>query len=200
MRLDINLATQPYEDPRRFWFRWGMALIGLTLVTAVLLFTALVGLQSAIRDHAIMRQYQAQIAARDNEKQSAEARLNAPQNRVIHDRSQFLNELFQRKSFSWTKVFEDLERVMPPRLHLVSIRPEMTEDNQLQIKLVVAGESRDRAIELVRKMEDSQHFRQTQIEQETSAGGQNFGDNVQFEITAYYAPQAESAARQGGGQ
>jgi hypothetical protein len=29
---------------------------------------------------------------------------------------------------------------------------------------VVAGESRDRALELVRKMESSQHFQQTQIE------------------------------------
>ena len=102
------------------------------------------------------------------QKAKAEAILNLPDNRGTRDRAQFLNDLFQRKAFSWTKVFEDLERVMPPRLHVVSIQPEKAADNQLQIKLVVAGESRDRALELVRKMESSQHFQQTQIEQESS--------------------------------
>jgi len=29
-------------------------------------------------------------------------------------------KLIQRKSFSWTRVFEDLEQVMPPNLHVVS--------------------------------------------------------------------------------
>ncbi len=77
---------------------------------------------------------------------------------------------------------------MPARLHVVSIHPEKAPDNQLQIKLVVAGESRDRALELVRKMESSQRFRQTQIEQESTQAGQTPGDNVQFDISALYVP------------
>ena len=28
MRLDINLATRPYEDAREFWVRWGLG-VGL---------------------------------------------------------------------------------------------------------------------------------------------------------------------------
>jgi Fimbrial assembly protein (PilN) len=85
-------------------------------------------------------------------------------------------------------VFEDLERVMPPRLHVVSIHPDKAPENQLKIKLVVAGESRDRALELVRKMEGSQRFQQTQIEQESTQPGQTPGDNVQFDISALYVP------------
>jgi len=41
----------------------------------------------------------------------------------------------------------------------------------------------------VRKMESSQHFHQTQIEQESSQAGQTAGDNVQFDITAVYIPE-----------
>jgi hypothetical protein len=85
-------------------------------------------------------------------------------------------------------VFEDLERVMPARLHVVSIQPAMAPDNELAIKLVVAGESRDRALELVRKMESSQRFQQTRIEQENTQPGQTPGDNVQFDISASYVP------------
>jgi hypothetical protein len=94
-------------------------------------------------------------------------------------------------------VFEDLERVMPPRLHVVSIHPDKASDNQLKIKLVVAGESRDRALELVRKMESSQRFQQTQIEQESTQPGQTPGDNVQFDITALYVPDLGDTDQKG---
>jgi hypothetical protein len=89
-------------------------------------------------------------------------------------------------------VFEDLERVMPARLHVVSIQPALA-DNELEIKLVVAGESRERALELVRKMESSQRFHQTQIQQESSEVGQIPGDNVHFDITAVYVPELPGA-------
>jgi type IV pilus assembly protein PilN len=197
MRVDINLATQPYQDARRFWLRWGGALVALGLLTLILVYSALTGWVSARKDRDLIRQREAQIADRDREKTQAEALLNRPENRSTRDRSQFLNELFQRKSFSWTKVFEDLERVMPPKLHVVSIRPEMGADAGLNIKLVVAGESRERALELVRKMEASQRFQQTRIDQETSEVRQTPGDNVQFDISAVYIPEVPGTGKGG---
>ena len=197
MRVDINLASQPYQDARRFWLRWGGALAALGLLTLILLYSALTGWVSARKDRDLIRQREAQIAARDQEKAQAEALLSRPENRSTRDRSQFLNDQFQRKSFSWTKVFEDLERVMPPRLHVVSIRPEMGSDAGLNIKLVVAGESRERALDLVRKMEASQRFQQTRIDQERSELGQAAGDNVQFDISAVYVPEVQSSGQGG---
>ena len=199
MRVSINLATQPYEDVRRFWTRWGIAVAALSLITLVLLYSALISVVSARKDRDLMRQRQEQIAARDQEKASAEAQLSLPQNRNMRDRSNFLNDAFQRKSFSWTRVFEDLEQVMPPRLHVVSIHPATAEDNQLQIKLVVAGESRERAEDLVKKMEGSRRFQETHIESEmTQQANNGSGDNVVFDITANYVPDAGDAKMQGG--
>lgn len=197
MRVDINLATQPYQDARRFWLRWGGALVALGLLTLILLYSALTGWVSARKDRDLIRQREAQIAARDQERAQAEALLSRPENRSTRDRSQFLNDLFQRKAFSWTKVFEDLERVMPPRLHVVSIRPEMGSEAGLNIKLVVAGESRERALDLVRKMEASQRFQQTRIDQETAQIGQSAGDKVQFDISAVYVPEVPGTSQGG---
>jgi type IV pilus assembly protein PilN len=197
MRVDINLATQPYQDARQFWLRWGGALVALGLLTLILVYSALTGWVSARKDRDLIRQREAQIAARAQEKTQAEALLNRAENRSTRDRSQFLNELFQRKAFSWTKVFEDLERVMPPRLHVVSIRPEMGSEAELNIKLVVAGESRERALDLVRKMEASQRFQQTRIDQERTESGQAPGDNVQFDINAVYVPEGQSTSKGG---
>jgi type IV pilus assembly protein PilN len=193
MRVDINLATRPYEDAGPLWLRWGGALAVLGLFTLILLYSVLAGWAAARKDRSLIALREQQIAARDQERAKAEAILNLPENRSTRDRSQFLNDLFRRKAFSWTKVFEDLERVMPARLHLVSIHPAMAPDNGLEIKLVVAGESRERALELVRKMESSQRFQQTQIQQWSTQPGQTPGDNVQFDISAVYVPDLAGA-------
>jgi len=193
MRLDINLATHPYEDAQRFWLRWGGGLIAMGAVTAGLLYFTVAGWLAARKERAMMAQYQTHIEERDNEKADAQALMNLPKNASTRDRAQFLNDLFYRKAFSWTQVFEDLERVMPPRVHVVSIRPELSSDNELAIKLVVAGDSRERALELVRKMETSTHFHDTQIEQESAQGGfgANAADSVTFDISALYVPGIE---------
>ena len=190
MRVDINLATHPYEDARRFWMRWGGGLLALSILTLLLLLMTVNGWIGARKDRQLIRQYEKQSAARDKEKSDAQALLNLPQNRSTRDRSQFLNDLFQRKDFSWTRAFEDLELVMPPRLHVMSIHPELSPDNELEIKLIVAGDTREHALDLVSKMEASQHFHDTYIEEETtdpSTGSS--GDTVQFHISALYVPE-----------
>ena len=192
MRLDINLATHPYEDPGGFWLRWGSALGALIILTLVLVFSAIAGWRTAAGDRALIREREQQIADREREQRDAQALLNRPENRAVRDRSQFLNDAFERKAFSWTKVFEDLEQVMPARLHLVSIHPEMSPDHPLALTLVVAGESWERANELMRNMENSRHFRETQVRGVINAASTVPGDNVQFDISSLYVPESET--------
>lgn len=199
MRIEINLATQAYEDSRRFWTYWGAGLALLTLVTVLLGFLAVTGYIRAGRDREQIAKLHADIARYDEEKAKAEAVLNQPQNRALRDQSRYLNALFQRKAFSWTRVFEDLERVMPAHLHVVSIQPSTSADNNLEIKLQVGGESREQALDLVKKMESSNRFKQTRIETEKVAEEtEHTGDRVTFEITALYTPTAQLQEVSGG--
>jgi Tfp pilus assembly protein PilN len=188
MRLDINLASQPYEDARQFWMRWGTAVGTLGLLTLILMTLVITGFINARRDRQAISEKRALIAQRDQLRTQAQQFLNRPENRTTRDDSQFLNQLIERKAFSWTKVLESLERVMPPRVHVVSISPELDEDNQLALKMVVAGDSRDRAIELARRMEDSKRFAQTAILRAAHADSQT-GDTEQVEIAAIYVPE-----------
>lgn len=188
MRLDINLASQPYEDAQQFWLRWGTTVGGIGLLTLFLLILTISGFLNARRDHALMSEKRALIADRDQKRARAEEFLNRPENRSTRDESQFLNELIERKSFSWTQVLESLEKVMPPRVHLLAISPGLDEDNQLALKMTVAGNSRDRALDLPRRMEESHRFAQTHIEHEQEMQAQN-GDTVMVEITAVYIPE-----------
>lgn len=195
MRLDINLASQPYEDARQFWRRWGTAAGTIGLLTLILLTLDVTSWVEARRDHAAINQTRELIARRDQVRADAERILSMPENHTTRDESRFLNQLIERKAFSWTRVLETLEKVMPPRVHLVSISPTLDEDNQLALKMVVAGDSRDRAIELERRMEESRRFAQTYIVSEAQRQSAT-GDSEQAEIAAIYIPQdpGEAAA------
>jgi type IV pilus assembly protein PilN len=169
--------------------RWGLGLVVLLLVTVVLVYSAtsaLLSWRTTEKRAALLRQ---QIAERDHQKQDVEKFLGLPENREMRDRSQFLNGMIARKAFSWTEVFTDLETLVPARLHVLAIRPEVNEDNQLVLRLGVAGSSRDAAIELVRRLEHSPHFQSAQIDSESAVLPQpGQSDTVHFEISAVYIP------------
>jgi len=188
MRLDINLASQPYEDARQFWMRWGTAVVAVGLLTLILVTLDVTGWINARRDRAAMAEKRALIADRDRLRASAEEFLNRPENRSTRDTSQLLNELIERKAFSWTRVLENLEKVMPARVHVVSINPQLNEENELGLKMTVAGDSRDRAIELARRMEESGRFADTNITGERSTQSAT-GDTEQMDIVATYIPE-----------
>jgi Tfp pilus assembly protein PilN len=189
MRFEINLASQPYQDVQRFLLRWGAALVVLAIVTIGLAYTAtstFLSWRVAGQRVGVLRQ---QIARLDQQKAAAEQFLNRPENRQVRERSQFLNNAIARKAFSWTEVFNDLETLVPPRLHVVSIRPEVSDDNQLMLRLSVAGSARDAAVELVRRLEKSPHFAAAAIDAEIAlqpSGRET--DVVRFEISALYVP------------
>ncbi len=191
MRLDINLATRPYEDAREFWTRWGLGVGLLGVLTLLLLGWAVRGWTNAGRDRHSIAQLQQQIAERDHERAQAQVLLDLAANRSTRDQSQFLNGLIQRKAFSWTRVFEDLERVMPPNLHVISLRPELNEQNQMQLDMKVAGDTRAAAVELVHRMEGSKHFQGAQLVQEAPTG--EAGSGVAAIVVAIYVP--DSAGR-----
>jgi Tfp pilus assembly protein PilN len=201
MQLNINLASQPYEDSRQFWTYWGTGIGLLALVTVLLVYLAVNGFVEGSRDRQQMTKLRTELAQFDREKSQAEAMLNQPQNRTVRDQSRFLNDLFARKEFSWTLAFEQLEQVMPAHLHVISIHPGISADNNLELKLVVGGETREQALDLVRKMESSKHFRQTRIDSEqfeTATNTNANNDRVKFDIDALYVPANEMRDSNGG--
>lgn len=193
MRLNINLATQPYEDARRFYTQWATGLAVLALVTVALVTLAVSAARSSESVSRQAGQLHKQIAGLDEEKAAAAAILNQPEHRETRDRSRFLNALIARKTFSWSQVFADLEKLIPARVRVVSIRPEVTAANQLEIHMEAIGDSREKAVELVRRMEESQTFREPQVRAEKSEA-QGAKSGVQFEIVAVYVPPARKGS------
>jgi type IV pilus assembly protein PilN len=191
MRLDINLATRPYEDAAEFWARWGLGVGVLALATLLLLGWTVRSWVNAGRDRHNIAALQQQIEEREKERSQAQAFLDMATNRSTRDQSQFLNSLIRRKAFSWTRVFEDLEQVMPSNLHVTSLQPEYNEQSVMQLDMKVTGDTRNAVVDLIHRMEGSKHFRNAQLVQE----GSDQTGNVIAAVVATYVPDATERSK-----
>lgn len=197
MRFNINLATKPYQDVRRVLLQWGGLVLLLAVCTVALAGTALSVWRESRNVNAKIAGVQADIAALDKQRSEAVAVLQLPQNSSVVDNSKFLNGLIARKSFSWTRVFMQLEEIMPPRLHVVSIAPELQpKTNTVEVHLTVAGTSREAAVELVKRLEQSPSFRNARIADEAEAHEKDSQDTIRFQLNAVYVPSVRQPEQQ----
>lgn len=186
MKLNINLATHPYQDSQRFFLGWIPLLILLAfaaVASTTYAYTRYHDSRTADRQLADKR---AQMDALDKELADARTVLNLPQNEGTKTQAQFLNELFARKAFSWTRVLADLETVMPNGVQVLSIKPDITLDGQYKFTLTVAADRREDAIELARRMEGSPRFLDPAITVEHT--GRDSKDN-RIKVDIVYTPR-----------
>src|SRR5438270_7156456 len=192
MRFDINLASSRYQDARSFYMRFGSGLGAVVLLTLILLGVAWHEWSSTRTVAGKISEVHHATAELERRKAEAQHILNLPENRGTRDGSQFVNQLIAQKSFSWTQVFAQLEQVMPNQIHVVSISPELNSGDQLSMKLVLAGESLDKAIQLLHNLEKSPNFRDPQILAQQADRATN-GDNIDVQVSALYVPTVRPA-------
>ena len=197
MRLNINLASQKYEDVRQFYTRWTAAIVFASVLTLLLIVLAWMNYSSSSSSGQRIKELQAKIASLQQQRAAAETITNLPENHEITAQKNYWNRQFNRRQLSWTQLFNDLQRIMPARAYLNSVHPEITQDNRLRLTLVVVGDTHDNGLELQKKMEKSEHFRGPLINSETpekdpKSGGQLY----KFEIVSYYTPTGQNQPRQ----
>jgi len=188
MRLNINLASQKYVDARRFYMLWGAAVTALAVLTVLLGIKARSTYTSSQQSGRHIAELRDQIRTREQRKADAEAVLNRPENHDVREQSSFWNSFLEQKSFSWTELFTDLEKIMPGRAFVVSVSPSPTSDHRLKLKMTIAGEKTDDANELIRKMEKSERFRFPVLEGQSPLTLGKGPPLIQFAIETYYTP------------
>lgn len=158
MRVELNLATQPFGNRRLFWLVCGMAAAVLVALAAVL-----------VVQYARNHEASPQVTRREVELRGELARLAStesqlrrtlqdPVNAPVLERSLFLNDLLYRKGISWTKTFADLEEILPPRVLMMSIRPEVTVENKVRLEMQVGSETPEDFVEFLKTLESSELF------------------------------------------
>jgi Tfp pilus assembly protein PilN len=192
MRVNVNLATQKFEVIRLFLRRATIAIGIAAAAFLVLLLFAIWNFKTTSESGKEIKQLEKQIAQLRQERAVAEAIENRPDNRDVTEQKNFWNRQIASRAFSWTQLFNDLQRIMPKRAYLVSVAPELTPDNKVKLKLTIKGERHDDALELQKHMESSERFRLPKIDEERpDAGrpGQPSGIWT-FNIETQYIPPA----------
>ena len=158
-RISINLASEPFRRDRP-------VLVGSAAVAILL--AVVLGIQGAIilseRGQAAdtritLDRLNAQLRSVRAEQAKLNATLAKAENAEVLERSLFLNTLIDRKAISWTKIFADLEKVMPYNVRLVSVRlPEVDSENQVLLDMVVGSKEVQPVLELLKRLEASPQF------------------------------------------
>jgi len=197
MRVNINLASRKHEDVQQFFLRWGVALVLLAGLTLLL------GALSALKYNRVIKNAketidtQQKIAQLQKQLDDAVAYEKRPENIEITQEKKYWNNQIIRRTVSWTQLLNDLQRIMPNRAFLESVHPELTPDNRVTLKLLIAGEKYEDALDLQKNLETSKCFHFPKILSDTlEKEGRGVPSNLRkFEIETNYTAECTAPAR-----
>jgi len=186
MRLPVNLATKPLVNNRRF-LAFSYAGIGLA-------FAVFLGLSwhvfSLHRTHAAFR-LQSDESSRQLEKligqrEELERFFARPENAKLHDRATFVNSVIDSSTFNWTRMFADLEQVLPNGVRVLSISPKQ-DNGRIIVKLTVGADSEESKRVFLSALEKSPAFSQVELSSVRAAQQMTDGDILLVDLTVVYS-------------
>jgi len=186
LRVPINLASEPFRRDRPLLVGSAALAILLSLLLIYQVFDIVSERHQAADIRIAIDRENARLKSIAAEQAKLNATLRRPENAVVLERSLFLNTLIERKAISWTKIFADLEKVMPYNVRLVSVRlPEVDSNNQVLLDMVVGAKEVPPILELLKRLEGSAQFGPTSVQ--SSAPPSQTDPFYRYHVTVTYA-------------
>lgn len=166
---NINLASQPFRNERLQNAAWGLVCLCLALVALVLTSIFLRERSQAAALRSEIDRQRSVLARLERDGAQFSAVLAKPVNADVFSRSVFLNEVIARRAVSWTLVFRDLERLLPPNVKLIGVRlPQVSGEqdtaalargtNRVQLDMLVGMDRAETVTELLKRLSASKLF------------------------------------------
>lgn len=195
--IRTNLATRPFYNERTVH----IALIG----AAAILIAATIVNVSRILTYSNSNTELVSNASRD-EQQAAELRRAASQLRASVDprqieaasiRAREANDLIDRRTFSWTELFNRFESTLPPEVRITAVRPSIDRERRIVLTITVLARGVDDVNQFMENLDGTRAFVELISQQE------RVNDEGQLESTlqTVYVPHpaAPAPAAQTGG-
>jgi type IV pilus assembly protein PilN len=188
MKVRLNLSTKPLETHRRF-----LAGAGVTSLIAGLLFLGLGWhVYSARKLDAEQRsrteKMRQEMAKLEGQRKDLERYFSQKEIAELHDRAAFINTILDARSFNWTLMFMDLERILPGGVRVISIEPKQV-GMHVEVKLTVGAVNDEAELKFEHALEESKEFTEVQIQHVISpvAIGNTSGDQRVVQLTTVYS-------------
>lgn len=188
--IRTNLATRPFYNERavRLWL-----LLGAIAVLAATAFNV-----SQVLRYSNSNTELATRAAND-EARAAELRTRAQRLRASVDAAQVqavavdagqANELIDRRTFSWTELFNRFEETLPDNVRIMSVRPTVDRDRRIVLMVLVLARGVDDVNEFMENLDATGAFLELRSRQEQATDeGQ-----IQSMLETVYRPPTAPAA------
>src|SRR5713226_2126604 len=189
MRVRLNLATKALETHRRF-----LAGAGLLAFFAGLAFLGLGWhVYSARKVNAEQRaradRTRQEMAKLEAQRMDLDGYFHQKDIANLHDRAAFINTILDARSFNWTLMFMDLERILPGGVRVISIAPTQA-GGRVALKLTVGAANDEAELKFVHALEESKEFTEVRIQNvrsPNSPGGNQGGDQKVVQLTTVYS-------------
>ena len=161
--VPLNFASEPFRRDRAMLV--ASAGVGLLLIAMLAVLVNLAGAERgrAAENRRALALLERRLATVASQQARLETSLHRNENAEVFERSQFLNLLLYRKSISWTRIFSDLEGVLPHNVRLISVRPQVSARNDLLLDMVVSTQASEPVIDFLMRLEASPLFGATNI-------------------------------------
>jgi type IV pilus assembly protein PilN len=157
-RLHLNLASEPFRRDRPMIVASIAVGLLMAAVLAVQIYLVLSEREQMADTRAAIAEYERQLARVNADDAKLQAVLRQPENAEALERTVLLNTLIRRKAISWTKIFADLEKVMPHNVRLISIRPEIAGNNEVALQMIVGAQSHEPVLQMLVNLQGTSMF------------------------------------------
>lgn len=187
MTNNLNLASKPFSNRLLPW-----------MLTAVILFVSLVGLIIVIQlTTSINREVASKTASVNEMKQEEQLLMTKGEElkrQFTTDKQQALqsaHQLVDRKGFSWSRLFVDLEGSLPDnvRVSRIAVRDITRQGDQTvaDLDLVVFSKTSPNVIDMISEMNKNGIFHAELVNQNLQKGRGEGG--TEFELVVIYRPR-----------
>lgn len=164
MRIQVNLATEPFRRDRPMLVASMVCGVVLVALLGVLLFLIVSERSRQTETRAAVAKLNSELRAISAEQTKLDAVLRQPMNAEVLERSLLLNALILRKSISWSKLFADIESVKPDNVRLVQVRlPQINSRNEVTLDMEVGAQNPGQMIDFLKHLENSPLFGPTNV-------------------------------------
>ena len=159
VRIPINLASEPFRKDRPMLVASGLCAVVLTGLLGVLVYLIVADRGRLGDTRGQVARLNQELAGMAAEQSKLDLTLRQPANASVLERSLLLNTLVERKSVSWTRIFADLEGVMPANVRLIQVRlPQINSRNEVLLDMVVGAQGPEPVITFLKQLQASPLF------------------------------------------
>jgi hypothetical protein len=188
-RFDLNLSTRPFPAYRLINAALFLA-FGALLVLSVWQAFGFIEYSARAREiRDTERNIRAEAESLGSHVAALRSRLDRPEATAKLNEIEFLNGLIARKDLSWTRLFANLEEMLPDSVHLVSLRPDV-QNGSITLHLDLVGRSIADVSKFIEALERSPEFEKVVVSVEQKEA--STGTDVTIALTASYFPKRET--------